>query len=157
MIADTTMVDVCNADLRYMEPVQWHRAVRWLVEKKAHPLSGRSPTVLIRSASLVLELPAVVVHSRYVDRPFKRPQPSRVNVLRRDRHTCMYCGDRGDTIDHIMPRCRGGKDTWDNMVAACGPCNNVKDDRTPEEAGMRLLREPFEPKGNEKFWFPESV
>jgi 5-methylcytosine-specific restriction endonuclease McrA len=66
-------------------------------------------------------------------------------VLRRDRRTCAYCGDRADTIDHLVPRSRGGEWTWLNTVAACRPCNGRKGDRTPAEAGMRLRREPFVP------------
>jgi 5-methylcytosine-specific restriction endonuclease McrA len=68
-------------------------------------------------------------------------RPTRALVLRRDAHRCQYCGVRGaTTIDHVMPQSRGGKDTWENLVTACGPCNHGKADRTPEEAGMKLLK-----------------
>ena len=71
---------------------------------------------------------------------------SRKNVLRRDRHRCQYCRSNDRlTIDHVIPKSRGGKDTWENLVAACVPCNNRKGSRTPEEAGMPLLRKPFRP------------
>jgi 5-methylcytosine-specific restriction endonuclease McrA len=65
---------------------------------------------------------------------------SRRAVFARDEYRCQYCGDRADSIDHIVPRSRGGRDVWDNLAAACRPCNTRKRDRTPDEAGMRLLR-----------------
>lgn len=72
---------------------------------------------------------------------------TRKNILRRDGFKCAYCG-RSDiplTIDHIIPKAHGGDDTWENLVAACTICNNKKGDRTPEEAKMRLLFQPFKP------------
>ena len=72
-------------------------------------------------------------------------------VLRRDQHICAYCGGRADTVDHILPRCRGGGDTWFNLVAACQSCNGLKGDRTPQEAGMTMIRKAFEPKERDRF------
>jgi 5-methylcytosine-specific restriction endonuclease McrA len=72
---------------------------------------------------------------------------SRKNILRRDGFKCAYCG-RGDlplTVDHIIPRSKKGKNSWTNLVAACTKCNNRKGDRTPDEAGMKLLVKPFAP------------
>jgi 5-methylcytosine-specific restriction endonuclease McrA len=73
---------------------------------------------------------------------------NRRNVLRRDRYTCQYCGRQGGdlTVDHVLPKSRGGKSTWENLVAACRACNLKKGDRTPEEAGMRLLKPPRPPR-----------
>jgi 5-methylcytosine-specific restriction endonuclease McrA len=71
---------------------------------------------------------------------------TRRNVLRRDGHRCQYCGGHERlTLDHVLPKSRGGLDTWDNLVAACVPCNNKKGNRTPEEAQMALRRRPFRP------------
>lgn len=76
--------------------------------------------------------------------------PTRRGILKRDNYTCAYCGkDGATTIDHIMPQSRGGENTWLNLVAACQKCNNIKDDRTPKEAGMKLLFEPRVPKFSE--------
>ena len=71
-------------------------------------------------------------------------RPSRHLVFKRDKHTCQYCGRRSGplTLDHVMPASRGGEDTWENLVAACGACNQFKANRTPEEAGMRLASQP---------------
>lgn len=70
---------------------------------------------------------------------------SRTSVLRRDRHRCAYCGGCASTVDHLLPASRGGEWSWLNTVAACGPCNARKANRTPQEAGMRLLFEPYVP------------
>jgi 5-methylcytosine-specific restriction endonuclease McrA len=75
--------------------------------------------------------------------------PTRKLILKRDNYTCAYCGKTGSTIDHIQPQSRGGQNTWLNLVTACQKCNNVKDDRTPKEAKMKLLFEPREPKFSE--------
>jgi 5-methylcytosine-specific restriction endonuclease McrA len=70
---------------------------------------------------------------------------SREGVLKRDGHRCAYCGSRANTLDHIVPSSRGGTWSWLNTVAACGPCNSRKANRTPGEAGMRLRLTPYHP------------
>jgi 5-methylcytosine-specific restriction endonuclease McrA len=72
---------------------------------------------------------------------------SRKNIVKRDNHQCQYCGSRNGpvTIDHIIPRDRGGVDTWENLVCACVTCNNRKGNRTPEEARLKLIRRPQKP------------
>ncbi|MEL0041039.1 MAG: HNH endonuclease, partial [Ilumatobacter sp.] len=79
---------------------------------------------------------------RYMVRVARRRQAvlSRRAVFARDDHTCQYCGGPADSIDHVLPRSRGGGHDWENLVAACRRCNLAKRDRTPEEAGMRLRR-----------------
>lgn len=84
---------------------------------------------------------------------FRVPTLTNRALFRRDQHICAYCGNEFShldlTRDHVMPTSRGGKDTWQNVVAACGGCNKVKDDRTPEEAGMKLLYVPYAPSRSE--------
>ena len=70
---------------------------------------------------------------------------SRNGVLVRDRHTCAYCGRHATTIDHVLPRSRGGGSTWSNTVAACASCNHRKANRTPAEARLRLRITPYAP------------
>jgi 5-methylcytosine-specific restriction endonuclease McrA len=72
---------------------------------------------------------------------------SRRGVLRRDEHRCAYCGGHAATVDHVLPRSRGGPDTWDNLVACCVRCNNLKGNRTPEEKGWTLRVRPRAPRG----------
>jgi 5-methylcytosine-specific restriction endonuclease McrA len=101
----------------------------------------------VRSVSLSLPFPSIVRLSIFVRVPYKKIVLSRKNILRRDGHSCQYCG-RSDvvlTIDHIIPRARGGAESWENLVAACIRCNNKKGDRTPAEAHMALVRKPIRP------------
>ena len=94
--------------------------------------------------------PAVIVLSRYVRVPGARRVPvTRRGVLRRDAHRCAYCGKAASTIDHVMPRSRGGKDTWENLVACCLRCNNIKSDRTPQEMHWELRLVPQAPRGGQ--------
>jgi CRISPR/Cas system Type II protein with McrA/HNH and RuvC-like nuclease domain len=78
-----------------------------------------------------------------------RPRSIKVNrrrIFKRDGHTCQYCGSKKNlTIDHVMPRSRGGQNTWKNMVTCCSRCNLYKGDKTPEEVGMKLKSQPYEP------------
>lgn len=97
----------------------------------------------------VVRVPAVIRLLGKVARK-KGVKFSRINVLTRDRYTCQYCGQRlpmSDlNYDHVVPRSQGGKTVWENIVSACYACNAVKRDRTPEQAGMRLLAKPARPK-----------
>ena len=94
------------------------------------------------------ERPAVIVLTRYVRVPGARRVPvTRRGVLRRDAHRCAYCGAAAATIDHVLPRSRGGKDTWENLVACCLRCNNLKGDRTPHEMSWELRSTPGAPRG----------
>ena len=91
--------------------------------------------------------PTVIRLVRYVAATwlYREAAWSRQNLLRRDRHTCAYCGRPAATVDHILPACRGGRWEWNNTVAACGPCKHRKGSRTPAEAGMPLRFRPFAP------------
>jgi 5-methylcytosine-specific restriction endonuclease McrA len=90
----------------------------------------------------------VILLVRYVRVPHGRAVPvSRRGVLRRDEHRCAYCEGHASTIDHVLPRSRGGKDTWENLVACCVRCNNVKGNRTPEEMGWTMSVRPRAPRG----------
>jgi len=132
------------------EPLQFtnaRRAICLLLSGKAESVEA-SPRV-IRSPSVVLSLPAVIRLAVYIRKPFlDRVAFNKKNILRRDSYTCQYCTRRGErlTVDHIVPRSRGGETAWTNVVAACLRCNLKKGNRLPEEVGMRLLREPVHPK-----------
>jgi 5-methylcytosine-specific restriction endonuclease McrA len=90
----------------------------------------------------------VILLRRYVRIPNGRAVPvSRRGVLRRDAQRCAYCGSSASTIDHVIPRSRGGADSWENLVACCLRCNNVKGDRTPQEMGWPLRYVPRAPHG----------
>jgi len=101
----------------------------------------------IHSITKTFPWPSVIRLKRYISVPYQNIILTRRNILKRDGHKCAYCG-RGDlpfTIDHIVPKSKGGEDTWENLVTACLPCNNKKGNRTPEEASMKLRIKPYKP------------
>ena len=107
--------------------------------RRRHPIVGGA-----------LRVPRVVHLLRYDRTPRVTVRLTRRNLMFRDAHQCQYCGKRPPlrelNIDHVLPRSRGGDDTWENLVTACRPCNLRKGWKTPEEANMRLARRPFRPK-----------
>ncbi len=100
----------------------------------------------IHSPSRTLRAPSVIRLLSYRHIPQQTRALSRKNILLRDRYTCQFCGRKFPaaelTLDHVQPRSRGGRSTWENLVACCYRCNNRKGDQTPEEAGLRLVRKP---------------
>lgn len=136
---------VLNASFEPLSTVTLNRAVVLVLQDKA-VVEQAHPELRMRGADVDIPAPRVIRLCRYVRVPFRRQAPwSRRGVLVRDRHRCAYCGRRATTVDHVVPRSRGGQDTWLNTVASCAEDNHRKADRTPQEAGMELLREPFEP------------
>jgi 5-methylcytosine-specific restriction endonuclease McrA len=103
----------------------------------------------LRSASAIFPLPSVIRLIYLIKRPRPQMRLSRREVFNRDHHTCQYCGRRGQrdlTLDHVMPRHRGGRHTWENLVTACKTCNHRKAGRTPQEAKMQLMHDPHQPR-----------
>lgn len=101
----------------------------------------------VHSVNGLFAWPSVIRLKRYISVPYKKVMLSRKNILRRDSFRCAYCG-RGDlplTVDHVIPKAKGGADTWENLVCACTVCNNKKGDMTPEDAGLTLSIRPFVP------------
>ena len=124
------------------------RAVTLLVTGKAQTLDLFEQTYWeIRSPSIVVQVtPQIRLTVNSGDRIWKVPPVNRREILRRDKHQCQYCGSRRHlTLDHVIPRSKGGKHTWDNVVAACETCNGRKGDRTLQGAGMVLKTIPKAP------------
>ena len=122
------------------------RAIILLFQGKAEMIE-KADSLKIRSVTRSFDLPSVVRLWQYRQVPYKSIMLTRKNILARDGHRCQYCGvTKGPmTVDHVIPRMKRGSDTWENMVCACVKCNNKKGDRTPEKAGMKLLRAPKRP------------
>lgn len=136
---------VLNQDYRALTICSVQRATILILLQKAE-LVNATDGRFIRSPSFAVPWPSVVRLRAYVSIPYKRITLTRKNVMRRDHHRCQYCGEKDSlTIDHVHPKSRGGKDTWENLVTACVPCNNRKGSRTPEEAKLTLKRKPFRP------------
>jgi 5-methylcytosine-specific restriction endonuclease McrA len=101
------------------------------------------------SVSKIIKIPKILILKYYVKLPYKRVPATRKNIFSRDQYVCQYCGkdlcDKTATVDHVVPRCKGGGSTWTNMVAACKSCNLSKGNRTPKEAKMQMRSRPKEP------------
>lgn len=132
---------VVNSTMEAKEIIPWQVAVTLIYNEKAYMLIPRSDGALLHSASLVMDKPLVVVLVKYAQRHNRifdlEDAVTKAYVRQRDGFTCAYCGKYGNTVDHIQPKSRGGQDTWGNLVTACKLCNGFKDNRTPEEAGMK--------------------
>lgn len=105
------------------------------------------PTDILIHRGLGIYAPSVIRLRHYRNVPHKRPIPSRKNIFTRDGFRCLYCGAKAPKVvlelEHIIPKSKGGPNTWDNLVASCHSCNQKKGDRTPEEAGMTLIHRPL--------------
>jgi 5-methylcytosine-specific restriction endonuclease McrA len=123
---------VLNFDYTPLNIVQGRRAIVLLLKDRAQRVSER-----------------VIRLKFYVSMPLSRTareKPTKAAIYRRDNNTCQYCGStRSLTIDHLIPKCRGGADLWENLVLACSKCNTVKGHKTPEQAGLKLSRKPRPP------------
>jgi 5-methylcytosine-specific restriction endonuclease McrA len=132
---------VLNASCEQLHHISLRRAVALLLAKKAELVEATGR--LLRASTIEIEEPAIIRLLRYIWVPFRAERVTRRGILQRD-GCCQYCGATGSqlTVDHILPRSRGGETTWENCVAACMRCNQRKDNRTPAEARMHLLFGP---------------
>ncbi|MGV8970557.1 MAG: HNH endonuclease [Microbacteriaceae bacterium] len=139
---------VLNAGYEPLAVVSFKRALVLVMNEKATVVAEDGDN-RVYSATGSWARPSVIILRRYVRIPNGRNVPvSRRGVLRRDASRCGYCAAPASTIDHVIPRSRGGKDTWENLVACCLKCNNLKGDRTPAEMHWRLLLTPRPPHGS---------
>jgi 5-methylcytosine-specific restriction endonuclease McrA len=137
---------VLNAGHEPLAVIPGRRALVLLLAGKAECVSERSTSAVLRSPSLVAAVPAVVRLHRYVPVPVPAVGPvTRLGVLRRDGRRCAYCAGPGETIDHVLPRSRGGAHSWENCVACCLRCNRRKADRLLSELGWTLPVRPAPP------------
>ncbi len=136
---------VLNQDYRALTVCSVHRAFLLVYMEKAELVSNAKDAYL-RTVSASYPVPSIIRLQDYVNIPYKGVVLSRQNIFKRDGHICQYCGSRSElTLDHVMPRSRGGQSAWDNLVTACKSCNSRKGDGTPDEAEMPLKRKPYKP------------
>ena len=110
----------------------------------------------IYSPSTRIKVPSVIKLKQYVKYNSLEVVLNRKNLLLRDNSSCQYCGSKSSlTVDHVVPKYKGGSDTWDNLIVACSPCNSKKGNRTPKEAQMKLMKEPKKP--NRFMYFNQFV
>lgn len=139
---------VLNADFRPLSyyPLSlwsWQDAIKAVFLDRVNIVSEYE--TMVRSPSFTMKLPSVVSLREFVQPP-RYPAFTRFNVFLRDRFQCQYCGAHDDlTFDHVTPRSRGGRTTWENVVAACAPCNLKKGNRMPRDIGMIPMQSPYRP------------
>lgn len=140
-----------NITYEPLKIINWKRAISMLCLGKVEVIEEYEQE--IRSVSFSLKLPSVVRLLKLIKRPKSPIKFSRQNIYARDRYKCQYCGrpyaSEELTYDHVLPKSRGGKTEWENIVTCCVECNRIKGGRTPEEAAMRLIRKPNRPS-----WIP---
>ncbi len=136
---------VLNATFEPLCVVSARRAIVLVLKEKAEILHASERE--FHSPGSVLAAPSVIRLNYFVKVPFRaRASLNRRAVFARDDHRCQYCGAAAENIDHVVPRSRGGAHTWENVVAACRPCNTRKEDRQPAEVGLTLRRRPAVPR-----------
>ncbi len=139
------VVLVLNGNYEPLHVCTVRRALGLLLTDKAHLIvNGRGYISTVKER---IPVPSIIRLTYVVRRPHPRVHLNRREIFRRDRYTCQYCGRQTSrlTIDHVVPRERGGRTEWTNVVTACPECNQKKGNRTPQEAHMRLLRPPMPP------------
>jgi 5-methylcytosine-specific restriction endonuclease McrA len=137
-----------NATYEPLTTLPLRRAVCLVLREKAEVVHHDVSGALLRSATSSIQVPSVIRLRRYVRIPFRTRVPlTRAALMRRDNYRCAYCGRHAETIDHVHPRSRGGKHTWENCVASCMTCNHRKADRLLEEIGWTLPTTPAVPRG----------
>ena len=144
---------VLNQNYEPLNICNGRRAIVLLSKGKAESLeNGRGE---IRCVSYSITLPSIIRLLYMVKRPLIQRKLSRREVFHRDGSTCQYCGrqPKALTLDHVIPRHRGGPHVWENVVSACIPCNHRKAGRAPAEAGMKLLKEPKAPRPHPYYLF----
>ena len=138
---------VLNASYEPLSLVSVRRAVVLLLREKAEMIEATQQ--MLRSSSRAIPVPLVIRLVKYVRLPHRRVPATRSAIMLRDAYTCQYCGTLPGrlqlTVDHVIPRSRGGAHSWQNLATACKRCNQKKGSNTPEEAQMKLLNKPFEP------------
>lgn len=140
-------VIILNADFTYLNVVNWKKAVKLIINQKAVVIKESDKQLVNYEKTFKLKIPSVLKLVNMVCSVYHNKVPySKKSILTRDQYICQYCGSKkGMTIDHIIPSSRGGKTSFLNCVACCTVCNVKKDNKTPEEAHMKLTRAPHEP------------
>jgi 5-methylcytosine-specific restriction endonuclease McrA len=146
---------VLNASFEPLHIVTWQRAIQLLFQGKVEVIEESDKEV--RTVRLTIKVPAVLRLIHYVPLTKKKQivRFSRANIFLRDNYVCQYCNGKFNkshlTLDHVIPIVQGGRKCWENIVTACKPCNQRKGGRTPQQAGMMLVRKPKQPS-----WLPTA-
>ena len=135
---------VLNADYSPLNVTTLHRGFNLVFTGKAEIVKSSDNLIVTDKKSY--ERPVIIRLLNYVRYVYRRLRVNRHKIYKRDGHKCVYCGNSKQlTIDHLIPKSKGGKNTWENLVTCCSKCNVKKGDKTIEQAGLRLLKKPYEP------------
>ena len=137
---------VLNQNYQPLNVCQIKRAIILLLYGKAEVIeNGRG---VLHSMDRIFDIPSVIRLVYFINRPNHKKKMTKMEIFNRDKYMCQYCGSQGRelTLDHVIPRYRGGSHSWENVVSACIPCNRKKAGRLPQEASMPLLHQPRQPK-----------
>lgn len=145
MLGHSHKVLVLNADYRAFSVCSVYKAFLLVYLGKAEK-AAHSKGISIRTIDRAFEVPSVIKLKQYINMPYRNVMLSRQNVFKRDGNQCVYCSSHKElTVDHVVPKSRGGQTSWTNLVTACRKCNSRKGDFLPEEAMMPLPYDPFKP------------
>ncbi|WP_232211855.1 HNH endonuclease, partial [Saccharomonospora halophila] len=137
-----------NATFEPLTALPLRRAIVLVVCGKAEVVHEDPTGLTLHSATMTVEVPSVIRLGSYVRVPYRAQVPlTRAGLMHRDRFRCAYCGARAETVDHVVPRSRGGAHSWQNCVACCTRCNHRKADRSLAELGWQLRVVPHAPRG----------
>jgi 5-methylcytosine-specific restriction endonuclease McrA len=135
---------ILNSNYTHLKVVSWKRGMKLCMADKVIVIEYYQDYEVMSGSGEKFQVPKVVVLKRYIKLPDRMYRPNRRNIFLRDNYTCVYCLRQLETnelsIDHILPKSRGGKETWENLTTACKSCNCLKGDRTPEEAKLTINR-----------------
>ena len=136
---------VLNQDYQPLSICSVQRSMKLLFLEKAELLHD-DPEKELSTPRTSYQYPSVIRLRNYIRIPYTKVVLSRRNIMRRDKFSCQYCAKKSElTIDHVLPKSRGGRDQWENLVTACEKCNVKKGNKTPKEAQMPLRRKPYRP------------
>jgi len=138
-----------NSDYNFISIINWKRAILLVIKEKVEVLKGSDFVVKNSDGSIKIQVPRIVRLVRMVKTIYKSSIPfNKKSVIYRDKGICQYCGtsiDKDITIDHVLPKSKGGVSSFNNCVVCCKPCNNKKGDKLLKDSGMKLLRTPKTP------------
>ena len=154
MSLDSHRTLILNSSYLPLTVVSYKRAVSLLLNKKINSLKNSNFSLNSENSSVLI--PKVGILNYYVNAPYiRRVALNRENIFIRDLGTCQYCGKTAESIDHILPKSKGGKNEWSNVVACCKKCNIIKADKFLYETSLTLKKHPLIPKDN--FWIKTII
>ena len=145
---------ILNSTFQPLSVASAKRSISLLLAKKINVI--KESKYEIRSENKIIKIPKVALLTYYVKAPYsRRVALNRSNIFIRDFYTCQYCGNNAESIDHVIPKSKGGEHEWSNVVACCKKCNLTKADKLLNQSILKLKKFPIKPEGN--FWIKTII